>query len=72
MGNRMIHYHTKLLGMEDPISQEDILLQTEAKTRLEQELEKQKKANAVLEERLQRLEETIYRSALQEANDKVV
>lgn len=69
--NRMIHYYTNFLGMQDTITQEDILLNPEAKTKLQQELEKQKQANLLMEERLKRLEETIMQKALVEISNKM-
>lgn len=50
--NKMIHYYTKLLGMKDTITQEDILVDSDAKSRLEKELERQKKHNALIEDKL--------------------
>ena len=69
--NRMIHYHTKFLGMQDTITQQDLLVDSEAKTKLERESEAQKRANVLMEERLHRLEEMIQRSALAEANARL-
>jgi hypothetical protein len=40
--NKMIHYYTKLLGMTDTIEEKDILLDSEARTKLERELEQLK------------------------------
>ncbi len=48
----MIHYYTKLLGMRDTITQDDILVDSEAKSKLEKELETQKQNNALFEEKL--------------------
>ena len=36
---RMVHYYTKFLGMEDTISQDDLLIDSDAKSKLELELE---------------------------------
>lgn len=49
---RMVHYYTKFLGMEDTISQDDLLIDSEAKSKLEIELEKERKTRALMEERL--------------------
>lgn len=70
--NRMIHYYTKFLGMEDTISEDDLITNSDAKTRLEQELEKQKQSNAVLEERMQQLEAMILKTAVREIDGKMV
>ena len=67
----MIHYYTNFLGMQDTICQEDILLDSEAKTKLEKELENQKRVNSLMEERLKRLEEMIQQNALAEISDKL-
>jgi len=64
----MMHYYTKFLGMEDTITDQDILLDTDAKSLLEKDLEKQKQANLLLEDRLQRLEEMVIKSSMIEAN----
>ena len=69
--NRMIHYYTKFLGMEDTVTQEDILVNSEAKSKLENELELQKQANAILEERLRRLEETVLKESMIELDQKL-
>lgn len=66
--NRMMHYYTKFLGMEDTITDQDILLDTDAKSLLEKELEKQKQTNILLEDRLKRLEEMVIKSSMVEAN----
>ena len=67
----MIHYYTKFLGMEDTVTQEDILVNSEAKSKLENELELQKQANAILEERLRRLEETVLKESMIELDQKL-
>lgn len=69
--NQMMHYYTNFLGMEDPITQQDIMLETEAKSVLEKELVQQKRANAILEERLRRLESMVLQDAIKEANERV-
>lgn len=47
----MIHYYTEYLGMKDTISQED-LMDAEERTRLEKELEAQKRQAAMMQEQL--------------------
>jgi len=69
--NRMIHYYTRFWGMQDTITQQDVLLDSEAKTKLEKDLEVQKRANVLLEERLRKLEELIQHSALAEINARL-
>lgn len=49
---RMVNYYTKFLGMRDTISQDDLLIDSEAKSKLELELEQEKKNRAMMEERL--------------------
>ena len=49
---RMVNYYTKFLGMQDTISQDDLLIDSEAKSKLELELEKEKRTRTILEERL--------------------
>jgi len=51
-----IHYYSEMLGMEDTISEEDILIDT-TKTELEQRLTKTEKEKEVLNERLKVLED---------------
>jgi len=51
--NEMIHHYTKLLGMRDTIAEEDLLIDSEAKTRLEKELEQEKRTRNLLQEQLQ-------------------
>ncbi len=51
--NKMIHYYTNLLGMTDTITQEDILIDSDAKSKLEKDLEIQKKNTILMEERFQ-------------------
>ena len=48
----MIEYYTKFLGMKDTISEDD-LIDTEAKTRLEKELELERKKREISEENVQ-------------------
>lgn len=47
--SKMIEYYTKFLGMKDTISEDD-LIDSEAKTRLEKELEIERKKREMLEE----------------------
>ncbi len=70
--NRMIHYYTNFLGMQDTISENDLLLDSEAKTKLETKLEQQIQMNALMEERLKQLEHMIHRQAIGELNSKVL
>ena len=51
--NEMVHYYTKLLGMQDTIAEDDLLIDSEAKTRLEKELEQERKTRNLLQEQLQ-------------------
>ena len=51
--NKMIHYYTNLLGMSDTITQEDILIDSDAKSKLEKELEIQKKNTLLMEEKFE-------------------
>ena len=51
--NEMIHHYTKLLGMRDTIAEDDLLINSEAKTRLEKELETERKTRELLQEQLQ-------------------
>jgi len=48
--NEMIHRYSKLLGMKDTIEAKDLLLDSEIKTKLEKEVEEQKKQNELLQE----------------------
>ena len=50
-----IHYYSEMLGMEDTISEEDILIDT-TKTELEQRLTKTEKEKVILNERIKVLE----------------
>ncbi len=49
---RMVNYYTKFIGMQDTISQDDLVIDSEAKSRLEKELEQERKTRALTEERL--------------------
>jgi len=49
----MPNYYTKFLGMKDTITEDDLLIDGEAKTKLEKELEKERKDRNILEEELQ-------------------
>lgn len=53
----MIHHYTKLLGMRDTIEEQDILLDSEAKTKLENELEFQKKKNLLMDDTIKELQQ---------------
>jgi integrase len=55
----MVNYYTKFLGMKDTISQDDLLLDSEAKTKLELQLEKERKTRTLMEERLQAQEQQL-------------
>jgi integrase len=49
----MVNYYTKFLGMRDTISKDDLLIDSEAKTKLELQLEQERKTRSLMEERLQ-------------------
>ena len=49
----MVHHYTKLLGMRDTIADDDLLPDSDAKTRLERELEREKKTKELLREQLE-------------------
>ena len=51
--NDMVHHYTKLLGMRDTIAEDDLLIDSEAKTELEKELEQEKQSRALLQEQIQ-------------------
>ncbi len=53
-----IHYYSELLGMQDTISEEDMLLDV-TKTEIEQRLEKSEKENKILHERVDYMESSI-------------
>jgi len=46
----MIHHYTKLLGMKDTISEDDLLLDSEGKIKIQKELEKTSRERDMLEE----------------------
>jgi hypothetical protein len=48
----MVNYYTKFIGMRDTISQDDLLIDSEAKSKLEVELEQECKTRTLMEERL--------------------
>lgn len=54
--NSMIHHYSKLLGMRDTIEEEDLVLDSEYKTRLEKELEKERQQRNIMEERIKAME----------------
>jgi integrase len=62
---RMVNYYTKFLGMRDTISQDDLLIDSEAKSKLEIELEQERKTRMLMEERLLAQEKQ-----LRDVNDK--
>lgn len=62
---RMVDYYTKFLGMKDTITQNDLLIDSEAKSKLEIELEQERKTRIMMEERMQAQEKQ-----LNEVNDK--
>ncbi|MFH1850104.1 MAG: hypothetical protein ABH879_08050 [archaeon] len=66
--DKMIHHYTKLLGMRDTISEED-LIETEAKTKLEKELAQERGTRELLQEQLkaQQTEMQEIRSQLQKS-----
>lgn len=49
----MIHHYTKLLGMRDTIVENDLLPDSDAKTKLERNLEAEKKTKELLQEQLE-------------------
>ena len=49
---RMVNYYTKFIGMRDTISHDDLIVGSEAKSRLEKELEQERNTRALMEERL--------------------
>ena len=54
-----IHYYTKRLGMQDTICKEDLLIGTEAKTELENELANERKKKHIADEQLQMYQDEI-------------
>lgn len=48
----MVNYYTKFLGMQDTISHDDLIVDSEVKSRLEKELEQERKTRALMEERM--------------------
>ncbi|OQA03841.1 MAG: Phage integrase family protein [Planctomycetes bacterium ADurb.Bin401] len=48
----MVNYYTKFLGMQDTISHDDLIVDSEAKSKLERELEQERKTRALMEERM--------------------
>jgi len=57
--NEMIHHYTKLLGMRDTIAEDDLLIDSEAKTKLENELEQERKTRELFQEQLQSYREEL-------------
>lgn len=55
----MIHYYTGFLGMRDTITSEDLLVGTE-RTEIERELERARREKALLEERLQVMDQQLH------------
>ena len=47
-----VHYYTKLLGMRDSITEEDLFTDSEAKTQVEEDLEKETKTRGLIQEQL--------------------
>ncbi len=70
--SEMIHYYTKLLGMRDTISEEDLLVDTETKTKLENQLERETKKKTLLQEQVvsQKQEMESIKSQLQECKKR--
>ena len=52
----MIHYYTKLLGMQDTITEDDLLIDGEGKTRLEKDLSQERSDSSMLREQLQAMQ----------------
>jgi len=71
-GSNMIHHYTKLLGMRDTIEESDILLESEAKTKLEKDLEMLKKKSDMMEERHKAEMEAIEKKLMKEVLEKVL
>ena len=51
--NGMIHHYTKLLGMRDTIAEDDLMVDSDAQTRLEKELETERRTRNILQEQIQ-------------------
>jgi integrase len=60
----MIHRYTKLLGMKDTIQESDMLLQSEAKTKLEKEIEIMKTQNEIMQDKLKQMEEMLTKTRI--------
>lgn len=58
--SEMITYYTEWLGMKDTITQDD-LIDSDEKTKLQQELEQQKKQNALTQENMAQMMEQLQR-----------
>jgi integrase len=71
----MIHHYTKLLGMKDTIEENDILLESEAKTRLEKEVDKLKKQTDLMQEKhnaeINAIKENLKNDLMKEIVDKM-
>ncbi len=52
----MIHHYSKLLGMKDTIEEQDLMLDSEIKTKIERELEGEKQQREILQEKIQAIE----------------
>lgn len=65
-----IEYYTAFLGKQDYLSEEE-LLSPEDKTKLEKELDAQKKANRIMEDRLLRLENMFLKKAVRLSNESI-
>ena len=59
----MVHYYSKLLGMKDTISEQDLIFDSDIKTKLEKELESERNKRDMLEEQVAALQ-----SAVEEKN----
>jgi hypothetical protein len=68
----MIHYYSKLLGMRDTICEQDLIEDTEVKTRLEQDLDRETRNRQLFEEQVeaQRKEIDEIKNQLSESKER--
>lgn len=59
--SEMVHYYSKLLGMQDTIQEDDLMLGSEYKNKMEKELEMQKQQNVILEEKAEAMQAQLLR-----------
>jgi hypothetical protein len=55
----MIHYYSKLLGMKDTIEEQDLVIDSEAQTKLQRELEQEKKDRELLDDNFRALQNQV-------------